>query len=88
MALRRILLALLALWFGISVPLVFLGAYFGYRRKAVEFPVRVNQIGLAYAEGLQGGHDWGRRQAHVDPRGPRRAAVGPQSLPRQRLFDA
>merc|ERR1719253_1495283 len=26
------------------VLLVFLGAYFGYRRKAVDFPVRVNQI--------------------------------------------
>jgi len=38
------LFALLVLWFGISVPLVFLGAYFGYRRKAVDFPVRVNQI--------------------------------------------
>merc|ERR1719230_804292 len=36
--------ALLVLWFGISVPLVFLGAYFGYRRKLVEFPVRINQI--------------------------------------------
>jgi len=36
--------ALLVLWFGISVPLVFLGAYFGYRRKALETPVRVNQI--------------------------------------------
>merc|ERR1719223_2393705 len=36
--------ALLVLWFGISVPLVFLGAYFGYRRKTVDFPVRVNQI--------------------------------------------
>ena len=36
--------ALLVLWFGISVPLVFLGAYFGYRRKALDFPVRVNQI--------------------------------------------
>merc|ERR1712146_732549 len=36
--------ALLVLWLGISVPLVFLGAYFGYRRKNVEFPVRVNHI--------------------------------------------
>ena len=36
--------ALLVLWFGISVPLVFLGSYFGYRRKNVDFPVRVNQI--------------------------------------------
>lgn len=33
------LLALLALWFGISVPLVFLGAYFGYKEDVVEYPV-------------------------------------------------
>merc|ERR1719486_1912026 len=36
--------ALLVLWFGISVPLVFLGAYFGFRKGAIELPVRVNQI--------------------------------------------
>lgn len=36
--------ALLLLWFGISVPLVFLGSYFGYRRKNADFPVRINQI--------------------------------------------
>ncbi len=38
------LFALIVLWFGISAPLVFLGAYLGYRRKALELPVRVNQI--------------------------------------------
>lgn len=36
--------ALLLLWFGISVPLVFLGSYFGYRKEAIEAPVRTNQI--------------------------------------------
>ena len=36
--------ALLVLWLGISVPLVFLGAYFGYRRKPPDLPVRINQI--------------------------------------------
>jgi len=36
--------ALLVLWFGISVPLVFLGSYFGYRKKPPDFPVRINQI--------------------------------------------
>merc|ERR1711920_828928 len=36
--------ALLVLWFGISVPLVFLGSYFGYRRDAISLPVRTNQI--------------------------------------------
>ena len=38
------MLALLALWFGISVPLVFLGAYFGYKRDAIEFPVVTSNI--------------------------------------------
>jgi transmembrane 9 superfamily protein 2/4 len=36
--------ALLVLWFGISVPLVFLGSYFGYRKPAIELPVRTNHI--------------------------------------------
>merc|ERR1712066_973116 len=36
--------ALLILWFGISVPLVFLGSYFGFRKQAIELPVRTNQI--------------------------------------------
>mmetsp|Transcript_40419 Transcript_40419/g.88382 ORF Transcript_40419/g.88382 Transcript_40419/m.88382 type:complete len:653 (+) Transcript_40419:15-1973(+) len=36
--------ALLVLWFGISVPLVFLGSYFGFRRDAIEVPTRTNQI--------------------------------------------
>eukprot|EP00928_Gymnodinium_smaydae_P022078 TRINITY_DN1865_c0_g2_i1.p1 TRINITY_DN1865_c0_g2~~TRINITY_DN1865_c0_g2_i1.p1 ORF type:complete len:629 (-),score=158.57 TRINITY_DN1865_c0_g2_i1:158-2044(-) len=36
--------ALLLLWFGISVPLVFLGSYFGFRKDAIELPVRTNQI--------------------------------------------
>jgi len=36
--------AMLCLWFGISVPLVFLGAYFGFRKANIELPVRTNQI--------------------------------------------
>merc|ERR1712217_685510 len=36
--------ALLVLWFGISVPLVFLGSYFGFRKEATQLPVRTNQI--------------------------------------------
>jgi len=36
--------ALLVLWFGISVPLVFLGSYFGFRKDAIVLPVRTNQI--------------------------------------------
>lgn len=35
---------LLFLWLGVSVPLAFAGTYFGYRRKAYDFPVRTNQI--------------------------------------------
>jgi len=38
------LVALIALWFGISVPLVFFGSYFGFRKPVDEFPVRTNQI--------------------------------------------
>ncbi|XP_013384267.1 transmembrane 9 superfamily member 2 [Lingula anatina] len=38
------LVALLALWFGISVPLTFIGAYFGFKRRPIEHPVRTNQI--------------------------------------------
>merc|ERR1712238_417421 len=36
--------ALLVLWFGISVPLVFLGAFFGYKKAPIALPVRTNQI--------------------------------------------
>merc|ERR1719263_2677021 len=36
--------SLLILWFGISVPLVFLGAYMGFRQPAIELPVRTNQM--------------------------------------------
>jgi len=36
--------ALLVLWFGISVPLVFLGSYVGFRKEAIDLPVRTNQI--------------------------------------------
>uniref|UniRef100_A0A3B4DQP1 Transmembrane 9 superfamily member n=1 Tax=Pygocentrus nattereri TaxID=42514 RepID=A0A3B4DQP1_PYGNA len=37
------LVAILALWFCISVPLTFIGAYFGFK-KSIEHPVRTNQI--------------------------------------------
>eukprot|EP00747_Dinoflagellata_sp_TGD_P002288 gnl/TRDRNA2_/TRDRNA2_103607_c1_seq1.p1 gnl/TRDRNA2_/TRDRNA2_103607_c1~~gnl/TRDRNA2_/TRDRNA2_103607_c1_seq1.p1 ORF type:complete len:420 (-),score=84.21 gnl/TRDRNA2_/TRDRNA2_103607_c1_seq1:157-1377(-) len=36
--------AILVLWFGISVPLVFLGSYFGFQKAAIELPVRTNQV--------------------------------------------
>jgi len=38
------LVALVALWFGISVPLVFFGSYFAYKKPIAENPVRTNQI--------------------------------------------
>eukprot|EP00058_Branchiostoma_floridae_P007674 XP_002593162.1 hypothetical protein BRAFLDRAFT_277886 [Branchiostoma floridae] len=38
------LIALLALWFCVSVPLTFIGAYFGFKKRPIEHPVRTNQI--------------------------------------------
>lgn len=38
------LVALLALWFCVSVPLTFVGAYFGFKKPPIEHPVRTNQI--------------------------------------------
>uniref|UniRef100_A0A8C4IGX8 Transmembrane 9 superfamily member n=1 Tax=Dicentrarchus labrax TaxID=13489 RepID=A0A8C4IGX8_DICLA len=38
------LVAILALWFCISVPLTFIGAYFGFKKTGIEHPVRTNQI--------------------------------------------
>merc|ERR1712106_400636 len=36
--------ALLVFWFGISVPLVYLGSYQGFKKAAIELPVRTNDI--------------------------------------------
>merc|ERR1711935_576730 len=36
--------ALLVLWFGISMPQVYLGSYQGFKMAAIELPVRTNQI--------------------------------------------
>ncbi|KAJ4820755.1 Transmembrane 9 superfamily member [Rhynchospora pubera] len=36
--------ALVLLWFGISVPLVFVGSYLGFKKPAVEDPVKTNKI--------------------------------------------
>jgi len=38
------LVALVALWFGISVPLCFFGSYFAYKKPIPDNPVRTNQI--------------------------------------------
>ncbi|KAJ6820501.1 transmembrane 9 superfamily member 7-like [Iris pallida] len=36
--------ALVLLWFGISVPLVFAGSYLGFKKPAIEDPVKTNKI--------------------------------------------
>ncbi|KXS17099.1 endosomal protein [Gonapodya prolifera JEL478] len=36
--------ALVAMWFGISLPLVYIGAYFGQKKSPIEHPIRTNQI--------------------------------------------
>ncbi|XLR28740.1 hypothetical protein S83_056640 [Arachis hypogaea] len=36
--------ALIFLWFGISVPLVFVGGYVGFKKPAIENPVKTNKI--------------------------------------------
>lgn len=38
------IIALCALWFCVSLPLTFIGYYFGFRKQAYEHPVRTNQI--------------------------------------------
>ena len=38
------LFALVFLWFGISVPLVFIGSYFGFKKAPLDNPVRTNKI--------------------------------------------
>jgi len=47
------LFAVLVLWFGVSVPLVFFGAYTGFRKSAIELPVRVSLLARAIPE-----HSW------------------------------
>lgn len=38
------LIGLLALWFGVSLPLTFVGAYMAFKKRPIEHPVRTNQI--------------------------------------------
>ena len=38
------LFTLMFLWFGVSVPLTFVGSYVGYRKDPIEDPVRTNKI--------------------------------------------
>mmetsp|Transcript_14927 Transcript_14927/g.22713 ORF Transcript_14927/g.22713 Transcript_14927/m.22713 type:complete len:664 (+) Transcript_14927:46-2037(+) len=39
-----VMIILLFMWFGISTPLVFLGAYFGYKQDSIEFPTTTSSI--------------------------------------------
>eukprot|EP00538_Stauroneis_constricta_P011134 CAMPEP_0119546002 /NCGR_PEP_ID=MMETSP1352-20130426/589_1 /TAXON_ID=265584 /ORGANISM="Stauroneis constricta, Strain CCMP1120" /LENGTH=668 /DNA_ID=CAMNT_0007590651 /DNA_START=114 /DNA_END=2120 /DNA_ORIENTATION=+ len=39
-----IMLILIIMWFGISIPLVFGGAFFGYKADTIEFPVKTSNI--------------------------------------------
>eukprot|EP00922_Rhytidocystis_sp_ex-Travisia-forbesii_P040043 GHVS01059559.1.p1 GENE.GHVS01059559.1~~GHVS01059559.1.p1 ORF type:complete len:553 (+),score=74.32 GHVS01059559.1:59-1660(+) len=38
------LITLLAMWFLISTPLIFVGGYLGFRESAISIPVRINKI--------------------------------------------
>jgi transmembrane 9 superfamily protein 2/4 len=38
------MVSVLALLFGVSTPLVFVGSYFGFQKETIETPVRTNQI--------------------------------------------
>ena len=38
------LITLFMLWFGVSVPLTFVGSYLGFKREEIKHPVRVNNI--------------------------------------------
>eukprot|EP00978_Attheya_sp_CCMP212_P028880 scaffold100964_cov46-Attheya_sp.AAC.1 len=38
------MVVLLVLWFGISTPLVFFGAYIGYKQESIEFPTSTSSI--------------------------------------------
>ncbi|KAJ3387916.1 hypothetical protein HDU92_001745 [Lobulomyces angularis] len=38
------MIALVSMWFLVSLPLCFVGAYFGFKRERIEHPVRTNQI--------------------------------------------
>jgi len=38
------MLALLCMWLGISLPLIMIGSFFGFKQPSIEEPVRTNQI--------------------------------------------
>merc|ERR1719389_987057 len=44
------MVVLMLLWFGISVPLVYLGSYLGYKLSPIEFPTKTNMIPRAIPE--------------------------------------
>ena len=44
------MLAIICMWFGISVPLVYIGAFVGYRSAKIEMPTKTNMIPRAIPE--------------------------------------
>ena len=42
------ILALIGLWFGVSMPLTFVGAFFGFRKRVLEHPVRHGKEKLVF----------------------------------------
>lgn len=71
--------ALLVMWFGVSVPLVYLGSYVGYSMPKIDFPTKPNVIPRTVPEQVPAGGE--RRKAvcgarptssHIRPRLPSR----------------
>jgi transmembrane 9 superfamily protein 2/4 len=44
------ILILAAMWCGVSIPLVFVGAFFGYKKEAIQFPTVTSTIARAIPE--------------------------------------
>jgi hypothetical protein len=55
--------ALLVMWFGISVPLVYFGSYIGYRMPKIGFPTKPNVIPRTVPEQVRRGLAMCGRQA-------------------------
>ncbi|KAE8656251.1 Transmembrane 9 superfamily member 7 [Hibiscus syriacus] len=53
------MIALVCLWFGITVPLAFIGSYLGFKNPAMEDPVKTNKIPSCAVKTTIGGGEWG-----------------------------
>ena len=58
------MLALLLMWFGISTPLVFVGAFFGFKAKIADPPTRTNEIPRQATRHAATPHTTHRNTAH------------------------